>query len=340
MNLNTKLQDKELDAGLRFRTQQRKVNRRLANILAEAYADVINQINGAGLTDYQARRLDELARGIRTKLRAAYAALGEEFNGILLDTVGNEIAAGAKRLNDVVGVAWANSPSAATVYSAAYARPFQGKLLREYYKDLPDSLSALVKAQMRIGYQGGETTTQVVARVRRILKGKAKNFNRAVINTAMTHYRGNALMALYKSNADAMRGIKWNATLDTHTTDFCINTDGEIFALDKVPTYPNHFNERSILTPELKRWQDQKTAIPERTRSSMDGKVSDKERYIPWLEKGNFSRKTEAIGITRAKLNREGVPIADMYSSKKLINLSELRKSFPTQYDKITGSKI
>lgn len=337
MNINDQIQDRSLSALIKFQKKQRSQTRRLSNILRESYKDVITQINSENLTEYQARRLNKLAKNIQERLRAAYKALGEDFDVFLYDMVDSEIESNVSMLNKVVGTEWAAVPSTATVYSAAYARPFQGKLLREYYKDLPDSIAVLVKQQMRIGYVGGETTSQVVARVNRVLKGRSQNFNRAVIQTAMTHFRGFALNKIYEANSIAIKGIKWNATLDTKTSDFCMSNDQRVFQVGKVPAYPNHFNERSVLTAELKKASDQKFDVPERTRASMDGQVSDKLNYRTWLDGKSFSTKSDALGITRAKINKEGVAVQDMFVNNRLLNLSEIRDKFPTQYAAATG---
>jgi len=332
MKVNDRLQDDAIMEAVRFKKLQNRTYRRLIKSLIETYQEVIGDINNENLTSFQARRLNQLAAGIKDKLQAAYAAMGLELESMLPSMVTDTIATGGSSLDSAVGVAWTSTPSTATTYATAYARPYQGRLLREHFAKLPVTISDLVKRQLRIGYQSGETTTQVVARVNKILKRQGKAWNRTLINTAMTHFRGVAVMSLYKANAGAIRGIKWNATLDTHTTEFCYANDGRVFKIDRVPLYPNHYNERSILTPELLPWDKSGIDVPVGTRSSMDGQISAELNAKQWLEQSSFSRKSEAIGVTKAKMNREGVSIEDMFLKNRMYTLPELKVKFPDQY--------
>lgn len=338
MNANDKLSDDSIADAIRLERLKRQTLGRILSILKESDKDITAQIAVAGLTEFQARRINQLSEGIRDTLRATYVAIEADASQASLSAVQTAIDQGAKRLDTVVGVAWSVKPSIDVIYSAAMARPYQGKLMREYYRDLPDSIASLVKAQIRMGYIQGETVNKVVARVNRVLKGKQINFNRTIINTTLAHFAGFAQQRLYERNADSLEGIKWNATLDTRTSDFCIANGGKIFPVDAVPVYPAHFNERTVLTPVVKGADQLSFDVPNRTQASLDGQIPADITNIQWLDRQSFKRQSEALGRTRAELLRDSnLSVADLFNGNKLLTITEIRRKLDKPSAKIAA---
>lgn len=335
MNLNDKLSDEVLYQAVKLERHKKRTVNRLLKILKAAEKDIQLQLKQANITEFQARRINKLAADIRIKILAAHKTLQLEFEGVLPQYVLDYLDETQSILNKSVGVAWASKPSHERVYAAAYAQPFQGKLMREHFKDLPESLSKLVKQQIRIGYLEGETQEQVWQRVNRILRGKQVNFTRTLVNTTLTHFSGFASQQLFRANASAIYGIKWLATLDNRTSEICMVRDGKIYDIDNVPTYPAHYNERSTLVPELKAANQQRFKVPKETRASMDGQVSAKVTYLQWIDRQRYSRKKKVLGAKAAKLSRDGgLAVSDLFKNGRKRKVSELRKDFPDQWKK------
>lgn len=328
MNANEKIEDDFLIDAIRLDKLKRNTLGKILRLLKESDRDIIEQIRASGLTEFQARRINALSNDIRAALLAVYAAIESEAGEASLTALEAAINEGARRLDTVAGVTWTQKPSIDVIYSAAMARPYQGKLMREHYRDLPDTLSLLIRSQIRIGFQNGETVTQVEARVRKLLKGRQVNFNRTLINTTLAHYSGFAQRKLYERNASNLVGVKWNATLDTKTTPFCVKNGGKIFDVDKVPVYPNHWNERTVLTPIVKGADQLNFDVPNRTQASLDGQVPADLTNIQWLERQSFSRQVEALGRMRAEIVRDtDLTIADLFTSKgEFYTIAELRR--------------
>lgn len=336
MSLNETLRDEIIAHAVDLERYKKRQVRRILNVLREVDKDVIQQIGAEGLTEFQARRLNQLSTRIRDLIRAAYVSVGEDIAADMQDFVRDEINFTADLLDNSVGVSFVKRPSINRVYAAAYARPYQGKLLRDYFQDLPDTLSELVRRQLRIGFLEGESQGQVNARVNRVLRGRKTNWTRAIVNTSVAHFGAVANQELYRQNSDALKGVQLLATLDTRTTDICMERDGRIWPVDKAPKLPFHINERSIYTPVLKaaRAQKFKHLLKDQTRSDMDGSVPAKTNYREWLEKQSFTRQANAIGRRRAELHRDGgIAIADMFGNSRLLPLPELKKKFPDAFD-------
>ena len=342
MNLNDKQADELVGHLHDLETLKRRTVLRLIKILREADKDIIAQLNSAGITEYQARRVNALAKDIREILRAAYIKIGDEFAGDLEDLVRSEIDYKVNNVNKAVGVSFATAPSINQVYTAAYARPFQGKLLKEHFKNLPDRMGGLIAAQIRLGYFEGETQNQINARVNRILKKRQPNEFRALVNTSIKHYQSFALRRFYETNAHAYSALKLVATLDTKTSDICIERDGRTWPVKSAPHLPFHFNERSEYIGILKAADEQRFDVPEGTRASMDGQEPQDIVYTDWIDNASLTRKRQALGANKGRLIHEtDLSSSDLFvtsgkTPRKLLD-AEVKAKFPEQWESVFG---
>lgn len=338
MNLNDQASDEVIARALDLERYKRSTVNRMLAILRAVDKDILEEISKEGLTDYQHRRIGQLLRRIRTIVVAAYAHLGDKLTSDLAAMVEREIVGSVAILNSTVGVSWANTPSINQVYTAAYARPFQGALLRDHIKQMPVTVVRLIDRQLRIAYAEGESQSQIHARVNLVLKGQRTNYARSITNTAINHFQSFALRRVYEQNSDALKGIKLSATLDTNTSSICRARDGRVYELSKAPHLPFHYNERSQYVPVLKSWKQQKFDVPEGTRSSMDGKVSQDLNFKQWVDRQSFDRQTKALGTQPAKILRDSdLTIDDLFTNDRQLKVYELRERFPKQVEGALG---
>jgi len=144
---------------------------------------------------------------------------------------------------------------------------------------------------------------------------------RALVQTSVQTAANNARLAVFKRNADVLEGVQQISTLDTHTTEICIAYDHMSWDLDGNPINgttlpfnggpPRHWNCRSVLIPLTKSWEDlgaedMKDQMPEGTRASMDGQVSEKLTYEDWLRGKSESEQDKVLGAGKAALWRAG----------------------------------
>jgi len=333
MNANQEISDEVVAQALRLERYKKRTLNRLLKILKEADRDILEQINGTQITGYQAARINAMAKRIREIIRAAYIAVSDDFAEDLQDLVRSEVGAGAAILNGAVGVTWARSPSIEQAYAAAYARPYQGKLMRKHYSDLGETVSRLAIAQIRIGYLESETQQQVYNRVNRVLKKRGVNMNRTLVNTTISHFQSFAKRRLYEANAGSLKGLQLNATLDTKTSEICQERDGRVYDVKRAPHLPFHYNERSEYNPVIKSFKSLNFEVPESKRNSLDGKVAGDLNFKSWIDRQSFSRQAEAVGRSRASLLKsDSISAADLYGNSRLLKVAELRDKFPDQF--------
>lgn len=150
-------------------------------------------------------------------------ALAEYEAGFQLGMFNAAIPAQVTARLAIVGV------SAEQAYSAALARPFQGRLLSEWSASLEADRAARIRDAIRIGYVENQTAAQMVQRVRgtraRGYKDGVIEIDRrnaeAVVRTAVSHTAGVVRDRFYEANDDLIKAVVWTSTLDSRTTHTC-----------------------------------------------------------------------------------------------------------------------
>ena len=227
-------------------------------------------------------------------------------------------------------------PSAQVLKSAATSRPFQGRLLRDWYGDLATDTQKRVRGAIRDGMSNGETLDDIVRRLRGTRAGgfrdgvlrtttrQAQNIAR----TSMSHVSAHAREATYDANESLIKGVVWVSTLDGRTSLTCIALDGEEFPVGEGERPPAHWGCRSSTIPVLKSWKELGVNAGEMSpgqRASMNGLVPGGTTYGEWLKTQDLAFQNEVLGPGRAKLFREGLGV-DAFTGANLkpISLAQL----------------
>lgn len=231
------------------------------------------------------------------------------------------------------------TPGSAQLYAAVHARPFQGRLLRDWYKELSAGAFKRLRDAIRMGFVEGRTTDQIVRDIRGTRANKFRDgileTNRrgveAMVRTALNHTATVARGEVYKQNSSVIKGVKWVSTLDGRTSAVCRARDGQVYDVDKGPRPPAHINCRSTTVPILKSWRDlgiNKDEIPIGTRASMNGQVPGELTYQDWLKRQPQAFQDEVLGSTKAKLFRDGKLPLDRFVDRSghEYTLDELRR--------------
>lgn len=225
------------------------------------------------------------------------------------------------------------------VYASAVARPFQGKLLKEWMDELEADTAVKIRDAVRLGVIQNETTDQIVRRIRGTrangykdgLLAISRRNAQSIVRTAVQHTARVAQESVVMANESIFNGEQWHSTLDSRTTPFCQAHDGKVYAIGDGPQPPAHINCRSVRIPLVKSWRElgiDADELPASTRASMNGQVPDDLTYGDWLRKQPVSIQDEVMGIERARLFREsGEPITKFVNREgKYYTLEQLRK--------------
>lgn len=324
------------------------LNRADAQLMAELDASIARNAPQATID-----HIDAVLSQVRAINAEAYRQVGLTLTAHLAEftayTVGKELGiirlalpGGAQAVVNLQGV------SATQVQAAAMARPFQGRLLREWLNDLEAARAAKIRDAVRIGIVNGDTTEKIVRTIRGTransyadgLLERPRQDLETIVRSAISHTAGYAREQVVQANADIIKASRWVSTLDNKTTQQCRVRDGHTYSVEKHKPLDGgppwgagpgqlHFNCRSVSVPVLKSWRELglKDASPA-TRASMDGQVPAEMNYAEWLAKQPMGRVEEILGPIRARLYRKGGLKLEQFSNDKgaLYTLDELRK--------------
>lgn len=214
---------------------------------------------------------------------------------------------------------------------------FAGLTLDQWFDTLSRSTQRNIMSAVNRGIVEGETTDQIIRRIRgtKLLAYTDGVYNgtrrqvETIARTTINHVSNQSRLEFFKENDDIIKGLKWLATLDARTSETCASLDGKIFEIDKGPRPPAHPNCRSTMTAVLKSAEEiGLRKIPEGRRSSMDGAVPESMTYGQWLKNQPVRVQEEVLGVSKAKLFREGGLSIEKFvgADLKPLTLEQLRR--------------
>ncbi|MHA3905155.1 hypothetical protein ACTPOE_16745 [Castellaniella sp. WN] len=297
--------------------------RRIIQLLNRADAALFEKLSAA---------LDRLPAGSATldQIESVLRSV-REVNAAAYSQVHDGIAASMKALAPIEAVWWDKlyqhaapeidfaGVTAGQARAAAMSRPFQGRLLKDWAHGIEATRMARIRDTVRIGYLGGETTSEIVRRIRGT---KANGYAdglleidrrgaESLVRTALSHTAASAREAFFEENDDILGDEIWTSTLDGRTSSICILRSG--LAYDKEHRPVGH-KMPYLGGPGRAHWNCRSTGIRMLkgqtqffgTQSSADGYVDANMRYSQWLKGQPASVQDDVLGKTRAALYRRG----------------------------------
>lgn len=348
---NEKLLNAEINHAIDVLGYSNAVSKKIINILNKADVDLFNklttELNKVTPSPEKVSRINALLKSVDKLNSAAY---GQVSNQLKLELKGFTEA----ELNYQEGLIGSVAPvkvlpiSPEAAYAAAVATPFQGKFLDEFLSGMELQKANLIRNAVRMGFIESQTTGEIVNKIRGT---KALNYTDGILNitranaesvvlTAIAHTANVAQQRLYDTNDDIIKGYRYTATLDTRTTELCASRDGNFYKVGMPkPAIPAHFRCRSRYVAVIKSFKDLglDVDLPESTRASMDGQVPAKTTYQDWLKKQSVQRQNEVLGVTKAKLFRDGGLSIDKFVSPTghVYTLDELRIRNAKAFDNV-----
>jgi len=300
--------------------------RQILAVLRRAEADVMQRLSAMGDT-LTAQRLERYLETLRAIIDSAH----RNADGQMVIDLKALAAYETDLTSDIMDRALQAEtvrPQQAQVWASVYARPFQGKLLKDLWPELGEAQWRRVRDAIRAGFLEGQSVDQIVRRLRgtRAQGYKDGIFEigrrqaEAVVRTAVNHTANASRQVSYEANSRYIKGVQWVAVLDHRTTAVCRGRDGMVYPINSGPRPPAHIGCRSTTIPALKR------NIPD--NSGDDGRVPMPENYDAWLRKQPRGFQDDVLGKAKAKLFRDGGLTLDRFITRAgdELTLDELRE--------------
>lgn len=178
---------------------------------------------------------------------------------------------------------------------------------------------------LRDGFLEGATVAQMGGKIATSLK-ISRMHAETITRTATNATSDLSRRIMYEENADILKGWRFVATLDSHTSIECASLDGKLYALDDTTHKPpRHWGCRSTSVPVVK--DEYSIATGNEERSATGGNVSAKTTYSSWLRDQSNETQNEVLGIARAKEFRAGKLTLDKFvdTTGRTYTLAELK---------------
>lgn len=359
--VNEKLRDQDIGHQVDLQRYGNDVVRRIIALLNRVDSDLFAQITDAlerlPAESFTVERLEQLLYSVRALNAQVYSQVGVELTAEMRKLTEYESGYQFQLFRtilpaQIVAQVEIAAVSIDQVHAAAMARPFQGRLLKEWAAGIEANRMARIRDAVRIGYVENQTVSQIVQRIRGT---RAKGYEdgiiqidrrdaEAVARTAISHTAAFTRDRFLKANGGLIKALVWTSTLDSRTSEGCRIRDGLEYTADdahkpighKVPWLGGpgalHWNCRSTSVPITKSWKELGGVdigeFNPSTRASMDGQVPDETTYGAWLKKQSAARQDDILGPTRGKLMRDGGLEMDRFYNEKgrYLSLDEMRQ--------------
>ena len=164
----------------------------------------------------------------------------------------------------------------------------------------------------------------------------------ALVHSSVMQIAADARMAVFQANADILKGVRFLATLDSHTSLRCIALSGAEWDLSGNPikgnfpfqSPPLHFNCRSVLTAITKSYAElgrpDIPEVPKGTRASDEGQIPADTTFTSFLGRKTVAEQNEMLGVGRADLWRKGtITLSDLLNfNGNPLTLRQLRDKY------------
>jgi SPP1 gp7 family putative phage head morphogenesis protein len=361
MTVNEALRDADINHQVDLQQYSNYVVQRMIALLNKVDPDLFAQLTAAleqlSPASFTVERLEQLLASVRALNAQAYQQINRELTEELRKFTEYESGYQFQLFRTViptqviaqVDVAMV---SAEQIYAAAMARPFQGRLLRQWASSIEADRMTRIRDAVSIGFAENQSISQIVKRIR---GSKAQGYKdgilaidrrraETVVRTAISHVAAVTRNRFYQANNDLIKSLQFLATLDSRTSEMCRIRDGKQYTADdahkpighKIPWLAGpgalHWCCRSTSIPVLRSWKELGGADIEdfapSTRAAMDGQLPAETTYADWIQKQSPERQDQVLGPTRGKLMRDGGLTLDKFYNEKgvFLDLETLRK--------------
>lgn len=311
-----------------------RVVRQILALVKDVEGTIERELLKSSLGDMNRRDLNRLLRSLSVKIKEGYEPVTTLLDDEIRQLGEYETEWQIQMLKRQVPIDLDFvPPSDEQIYAATRSRPFNGLLLKEWYRDLPAGQFKRVRSAVRMGFVDGKTTGEVVrdvigTRKRPGIIKQSRHGATAAVRTALAHTASVARNEVVRKNRSLIKGEEMVATLDSRTSLFCMGIDGKVFPIDDGPRPPFHINCRTTSIPVVKSARQLGLkGLPKGTRAAMNGQVSGDMNYNEWLRKQPREFQDEVLGESRAEMFRAGKDVGSFTdASGREYTLDELRQ--------------
>lgn len=337
----TELQDAILRHALDLQRLSAGEELQADKILRELEAELKQLSQSVNLSEAGRKQINAIIKQAEDLISARYGAVAAS-----VDVLGLTVAVAEQTAAIMGGLA---TPSAERLASLAASILIEGAPTADWWAKQSEDAQFRFAGAVRQGVVNGETNERIVSRV----AGKdgfmevSRRNARTLVHTSIMTAANDARMAVYRKNFKFAQGVRWLATLDSHTCMRCGSLDGEAWDFDAKPLKgssvkwqgapPLHHNCRCVVVPVAKSLNALLgiTGIDDqieggRQRATRGGPVKN-TNFEDFLSRQSPAFIEEVLGKTRAEYFKAGkLTLHDLISgaNARPLTLDELRARY------------
>ena len=311
---------------------------RLADDYVEKLIEAVTERLGADIATVSPARLDQIIAEVAEEIKSQSEEYEKSVVDEMLEFIGYESEFNVNLLGNAATAVAVTAPALAILQAAMLLRrmplePDRSYTINEALQEYSGRKSRQIVQTIRDGVTLGQTSEEITSNIKNLTKlqqRQAATLARTVTNYASVQARE----VVMRENPDITNSYRWIATLDGRTSLICASRDQQIFKeSNESPKPPAHFNCRSTIAPILE------GDSPDQFRAALGDsgaqQVSKSTRYETWLRRQSRAFQTEVLGVTRAKLFREGrISIGRFVDAQgATLTLDQLRKLEPMVFE-------
>lgn len=273
----------------------------------------------SGLTDFGKARVNKVLKEAKGVIDDYYAKTTGSLDSHALAQNEAQFTA-----NTFAGIGLdASLPSEAALKALVNGSLIEGAQSSAWWARQSEDLQFKFANQVRQGIVQNETLQQIIRRVAGskrlgipgIMDVSRRNAS-ALVHTSIMQVANDARLATFKANDDIVKGMRFLATLDSHTSLTCIAHSGAEWDMQGNPIVGNfpfeppplHFNCRSMLVPITLSYRELGIDVdkPKGTRASDLGQIPSDTTFDGFLKRHDAAYADDLLGPGRAKLWRDG----------------------------------
>ena len=263
--------------------------KRIEPLLRSLRRDIKRTLNANrdALSIDQQSRLNTLLADINLVIQQHTVRLQDRLEQISRPLAENELDFYQVALSQSVTVPLAGLPASAVAVAAnptvnlVSGQSIESKTLTQIIRDLDVRTLENVREEIQKGLLQGETATAITRRATAIVQTRTTQQVEAVVRTYINAVSAEAMQQVASTNRQLLSGMKWVSVLDKRTTPVCQARDGKIYHIGTPVRPPAHYRCRSVMIMMIR--DEYRVPGIERTRSAMNGPVSEKVDYEKWL---------------------------------------------------------
>lgn len=316
--------------------------KRIEPLLRSLRRDIKRKLNANrnALTIDQMARLNSLLADINIVIQQHTARLQDRLEQISRPLAENELDFYQVALTQSVTVPLAGLPASTVAVTAnptislISGQNIERKTLTSMVQELSNRAFVDVQETIQKGILSGETATAITRQATAIVQTRTSQQVEAVVRTYINAVSAEAMQQVASTNRQLLSGMKWLSVLDKRTTPVCQARDGKIYPIGSSIRPPAHFRCRSVFEIVVK--SEYRVPDQTRTRSAMDGPVSEKVDYESWLKSQPADVQREILGDSRYELFAKGGLTVDNFVDQRGVQytLDQLRALNPVAWGK------